>query len=448
MARNNRFAGLTLSNVPALPGLAPQVQAPAVEAPAPVVVAPPAPIVGKTILTGAKAVAEREQALAAKVMGSPLAGKQLFATGTKMMDAGEEKAIQYRKEWEALPTVAEACDSLIATIKAEDRLDYSKVNLNTLHVDRFGVVQGINGGVLLNENAWGQIVSNYSDPKVPTRLRSNLNLWLGSSDKSVTFRTRNPKDGLREGFAVVSNRYQAFDLDTIARVVSDVMPQDAHAEVTYDAPNALGAIEVSLSPTYNVEAGELGVGRLHRVIISISSGDAASTGAKGTAKIKISRIACINCTLVADERFMFERKHSAKGFGDLFREALSKSGEALEVFAGLWREANVTAMLDKASGDPLTTRETFERLVAHGYVHVANVEKRDLVDRLMRAWEAEPGKGAAHINMAITRMAHEGNKWGSVWAMDDLETQAGVLLFQRVHALAPIPTEMREQFAA
>lgn len=395
----------------------------------------------------AATIARDEQTMAREVLGLAMdEGQQFFVNGTKMLSCGEATAMNLRKQYEEEPTVGEAMDKFIGQIKAEDRKDYT-APVKNLWIDKVGVLQGANGGVLLTENGYTQLVNNFRGTgaaDVPVRLRNNVNLWAYKSEKFAMLRTRNPQpNGVRVGYAAVGSRYGACDLDEIAAMVADAMPKDAHATTLYK--DAHGTINVSLAPTYNVE--ELGVGRLHRVIASISSAD------DGTERIRVrykaQRIRCINCTTLMDNRLVFARKHVGDSVKEIFQLALYKAGEAMEIFSAKWREANEKAILDKNDGSALSAEETFKRLVAHGYITVGGIKKPLLVSKLMDAFHAEPGAGAAHINMAITRLAHEGlGSWKSPWIVEDLEEQAGNLLFQSVYVLKALSTEQEEAFAA
>lgn len=421
----------------------------------PPVVASPAPtpapqqelIVGQSVVEAAKEKADSEQAMLRDVLGLAInEGAQFYRNGTKMMASGEARAKALRQQWEEEPVCADAMESMIDLIKAEERQDY-KAKVRDTYLDQRGLLSGVNGGLVLTENSFTQLLNNFRGEgaaDVPPRLRQNFNLWRHKSEKTGLFRTRNPQpDGTRTCYAVVGSRYGVCDLDFVAREVARAMPKDAHATWTYN--DAKGLIEVSLAPTF--DSGEIGVGRLTRIMTTIKSAD------DGTGSIDIGykavRIRCINCTLITDDRLTFKRRHVGQHVSEIFREALAKSGLAMEIFASKWREANMRSIVDKVDGGKLGVEETFKRLVAHGYVHVPHVSKVDLVAKLMHAYEREPGSGAAGINMAITRMAHESaHEWRSVWYVDDLERQAGDLLFQNVFELPRLSDEQVEAFAA
>ena len=418
--------------------------------------ATPAPeaIPGQTILEPAKALADKEQALIREAMGIALDSQQFYANGTKMLACGEATAVAQRRQWEDLPTVTEGTDKFIQIIKDEQRVDH-RIFLNQCHIDRSGVLRGVNGGVLLNDRAWGQLANNFQDDLkrkkkvLPSGLRNNFNLWLPHSHKTGLFRTRYPKDTgsetLRECFAAMGARYGVYDLDQIARDIQKYMPKDSHLETRYDGSR--GVFDVSLAPVYDVEAGEVGVGRAHRILTTISSADDGSESLR--IKFKAVRIRCINCTLISDSKLVFERRHVGEDLGIFFLNALQAAGVAMATFSDLWKEANEKEIVDRGTKEKLPPAETFKRLIAHGYVKVPWVKEPDLLAHLMAAFEKEPGDTAAHINMAISRLAHEGaSEWKSPWYVDDLEEAAGNILFAHVYSLKPLNEEQEAKFAS
>ena len=441
---NNRISGLDLG---------PDPDANAILNPTPIgttpVLAPPRPVAppvaGVDVVQKAKKEAEEEEDLVLKKFGLQL-GSTWFANGTKMLGMGEQRAVALRKEWEAEETVGQACDRLIQVVRDERRVDYV-VPLKTLKLEADGAVSGVNGNIVLNENAWGQLVAR--GPENLGKLRSNINLWAEHAGKKVgMFRTRkrNEETGAAECFAVMGQRYAKLDLDEVAAMAKEEMPRDAHATTFYDGGR--WQIEVSFAAPFEIEAGDIGVGRLHRISAVFSGADNGTQSLR--MKYKAIRIRCINCTLVATEKLVFEHRHVGQTLREFLKEAMQHSAEALEVFGMRWREANQRMIVDTIKGDELTPHEIFTRLVAHGYVSAAGAGgQKKTIELLMNAYEKEPGKTAAHINMAVSRMAHEQvSTWSSPWVMDDLETQAGQLLFNEIYALRPLSEEQEEKLAA
>ena len=423
MSNNSRFNNLSLA-APAVPE--PQLQLRA----------------GVDVNPLAKEIADSEQAAVRSIMGMTIDEQaQWFRNGTKMLACGEATAMGLRQQFDDLPLMRDSLDTFIGLIKAEERKDYI-APLSGVRITDEGLITGINGSLLPTPQGQ-QTLASFGPKTMDSRLRQNVNLWASESPKTVKFRTRNPQeDGKRFHFATVSQKYSVFDADQVAQdLIDGGLPLDARGETKYDGHR--WSFTSELAPTFKVE--ELGVGRVFRVLVKISGADDRSQGLR--AEFQAKRIKCINCTTMTDKRLVFKRKHMGEIRG-LFAQSMGAVETAMQEFSNLWAEANTEALVDKATGDGLSAEETFKRLIAHGYVSVPHVKKADLLSKLMGAFEEEPGSSSASIHNAITRLAHEGaSGWASPWYMDDLEEQAGKLLFQRVLTLPGMTDQQAGLFA-
>lgn len=366
--------------------------------------------------------------------------KTFYAHGTEMIQGGKEVAMKGRADWDKLPLIEDGCDKLIERIKSEERVDMV-TKVNSLSVDSLGLVRGAPIGLLMEPVGWSQLAKLGPDD-MDTRLKSNLNAWMRTSTKETKLRTRNPKSNLRQCFAAVGKGYSSFDWDQLAQVIKTVSyPGDARADVKYDGSRA--SFEVVLHNPYNIN--ELGVGRLFRVAIVISSADNGTEGYR--IKYKAIRIACINCTLINDESLIFRTTHRGNKVREVVETALRSSSNALDNFAAKWGEAYTKQYHDKYDGTPLGAEETFKRLIATKKIVVPHMTREDLLENLMSAWNLEPGDTVAHVNSAITRMAHDAApSWKSPWYQEDLEDTAGELLYQKNYVLEPIDDEKRDEW--
>src|SRR5258708_2171089 len=68
---------------------------------------------------------------------------------------------------------------------------------------------------------------------------------------------------------------------------------------------------------------------------------------------------------------------------------------------------------------------------ANRAVYVPSFSSDDMVERLQRAWDVEPGYSKTAIVNAVTRAAHT-EEWKSWTTSEDLERAAGELLYARV----------------
>jgi len=401
-------------------------------------------IPGVDINPNAVNLANQEYELVQNFLNNKNLNKSWFAHGTKMLDMGEQKAMEGRTQWENLPMVEEASDKLIERIKAENRYDIV-TKIKELSVDGMGVLRGApgGGGLIMEPVGWNQLAKLGPDA-MDSRLRSNLNSWMKDCTKETKLRTRNPDatTNMKQCFAAVGKNYQAFDWDQLAAVTKATQyPSDARADVKYDGSRA--TFEVVLHNPYEVD--ELGVGRLFRVAIIISSADNGTEGYR--IKYKAVRIACINCTLVSDENLVFRTTHRGNKIQDVVEAAIRASSTALDSFASRWSDAYTKQYHDRYDGTPLGAEETFKRLIAAKKIVVPHLNRDDLLSYLMTAWNKEPGDTVAHVNAAITRMAHESApSWKSPWYQEDLEEAAGELLYQKNYVIEPIDEEKRDEW--
>jgi hypothetical protein len=277
-----------------------------------------------------------------------------------------------------------------------------------------------------------------------SRARTNLNTWMSGSKKEVRLRTRHPDvvTNMKQVYATVGRNYTAFDWDQLAQVIKTTQyPDDARANIMYDGSRA--SFEVVLHNPYTVD--EVGVGRLFRVAIVISSADNGTEGYR--IKYKAVRIACINCTLIADENLIFRTTHRGNKVQEVVEKAIQHSSRALDSFAAKWSSAYEKQYHDRYDGTPLSAEEVFKRLIASRKISVPHLEKDELLKTLMDAWNREPGDTVAHVNNAITNMAHNAtSSWKSPWYQEDLEEDAGTLLYAKNYVLDRIDEEKREEW--
>lgn len=401
-------------------------------------------IPGVDINSQAALLANEEYQLVQKFLNKEDLAHTFFAHGTEMIQAGKEKAMAGRSDWDKLPFVGDACDKLIERIKNEVRQD-SIVKLKHLLIDHVGIMRhSLGGNYIVEPVAWNQL-SKFAPDEMDNRLRSNLNSWIGKSEKTVKLRTRNPdqKTGIRQCFAAVGKSYNSFDWDQLALVIKNTAyPSDARANVLYDGSRA--TFEVTLHNPYDIQ--EVAVGRAFRVAVIISSADNGTEGYR--IKFKAVRIACINCTLIADENVIFRTTHRGNKFQEVVEQAIRQSSHAMDSFAERWSAAYTKMYHDRYDGTPLGAEETFKRLIAAKKIVVPHMNRDELLAELMEAWNKEPGDTVAHVNAAITRMAHESaESWKSPWYQEDLEDTAGELLYQKNYVLEQIDPEKREEWS-
>jgi hypothetical protein len=422
-------------------------------APAPVVAPLPAPdpeTPGVTVRPLARGIAEQEQALAA-VVGVALPAAY-FALGTVMLPgaAGEGKAVRKVRAWEKRPEAAPALLALGDAVRAEDRRN-DTVPVSDFRLDAEGYLGRGKGRLALTAGSWGQIRARCpegADGEPVVDAPHNLNAWLGHASfkgHEAVFRSR--KVGAvpeRELYAVVGKRYRPFDLDQVCAVLAACLPAGARMVHRYESP-ARWRLDISLAPTFDVP-GEIGVGRLHRFGLRVGGSD---TGA-GSAwwQDYAERILCVNCTILGAEGAKQSYRHIGASTEELqaaVAEALGKASERMAEFAALWGRAANTRYTDGKTGEPLPAREAVRRLIASGLLKAPGKAKA-LDEALAGALAVEPGDSVAAVNRAVTRLAHEGTWSASSWAQEELEEQAGQLLYSRAVALPAYSDEWRVKF--
>ncbi|MCC7536917.1 MAG: hypothetical protein IT379_11920 [Deltaproteobacteria bacterium] len=296
------------------------------------------------------------------------------------------------------------------------------------------MLRGDDLAVVLEPAAWRHL-EGYAPNGV---VRGNVNAWLGRAENEVRLRTRHPFAGLRSGYAITSLAYTPLDVDDVARYAVQYLPDDARGVTRYDGRHAV--IEASMGSPFT--ADEAGVGMLHRIITEITSAD--DTSHSLMIRYKAVRVACVNCTLITTSKLVFSHRHRTPELPGLLEAALAHASDAMNVFSEAWRNANRDTYRLEHGFDE---REVFRRLVAHGHLRVVGEAPAALVEQLLGAWQREPGDTIAAVNRAITRAAND-TAWTSPWAQDELETQAGRLLFGKLRELPPLMREQEEALAA
>jgi hypothetical protein len=275
----------------------------------------------------------------------------------------------------------------------------------------------------------------------PTELRAvNLNHWLSNATqrqtlsaiakkatpkaKQMTLRTR--IRGTRpEVYAVTGPKYAPFNVDRVLHEAAAGIGGDARGSITYDGYRmSLDALFHSNIAPENAVAGEFFKG-----CVRISAADDGS----GSVKIKLGlwRNLCRNLIIVDfDTVLIGSRRHvGATTIESDVRELMSSASDRIALVVAKWSEANTEDVL--ARYDLQNVDEVFRGLVVNDCVRAVGVTDDDMVARLHTAWEREPGYSKTSILNAITRAAHE-STWSSWADQEELESQAGELLYQQV----------------
>jgi hypothetical protein len=335
-----------------------------------------------------------------------------------------------------LPPLATACDTLASRIRAERRTTLT-ARLADCRIDATGKLDRGKGGIALLDQAWVGLCQR-APSDVPPALRGNVNAWIArKGDADAHLRILRPEGREPAAFAVVSDRYQPFDGDEAAALIKRTLPAECRGSVRYQGDGGRWQVEAQLARPVNAP----GVNRedeIHSIGIRFRGADNGTGSVQWDAKA--IRWLCANGIKIADTALLGRVRHV--GSRERFTEGLIAATVAAEraaaSFATRWGNANAQRFTCADSGEALTAEEAIRRLVSHGSLHVPHA--RDLEEQILKAWEAERGDSVASVINAATRTAHTG-EWRSPWYQDDLEDQAGELLYQPVYTLAPVAAE-------
>ena len=366
-----------------------------------------------------------------------ITGRNLSERFTRSSNFDTDKNLHegQRKQFEAMPDLADACEQLACNVEAEKRRD-DVIMLKELRVDTLGaliapqraeIIPGVSRLEMM-EQSWAQLVNRA--PRRMGRLKNNVNAWLRDSDGIAVARTMEAPSGrARNCFAMVSERYQPHDADRVAREVARAMPVECKGEVKYKGDGGRYEIEAVLARPFEVK------GDLHRVIIGVRSSDDGTMSQQ--IWFKAWRLKCLNGMFIADKQLLRSIRHTGevRQLRDQFAQGLVMARQAIESFQAHWSKAQDERFVDSQSGANLTALETLRRLVGRGDINVPHVRPADLLETFQNAWEIEPGSDrVGDVLNAVTRAAHT-TTWKSAWTTESLEEMAGQLLYSRSRAL-------------
>ena len=376
----------------------------------------------------------------------------VFEIGTVVNSTGVENFRRSRTEWEAMPSLPELARSFTDRITAERRED-KLVEATSLKLLPNGRITRDNaGGLLVSERAMDGLATHVTPggasylKQCPPDLRAtNLNHWLTQAEqvdaraskkaghtvtkpKQLTLRTRARKGANgadREVFSVVGPKYAAFDVDRVAREAAAGIGGDARGVITYDG------YKMTLDAMFhsNVRPEHAVAGEFFKGTVRVQAADDGTGSVR--CKLGLWRNLCRNLIIVDfDTVLVGSRKHvGAQTIQADIAELMSQASERIALVVGKWGEASTENVLQRY--DLTDVDEVFRGLVLNDCVTAPGVKPEELVKRLHEAWEREPGYSKTSILNAITRAAHE-QTWTSWADTEELESQAGELLYQKV----------------
>jgi hypothetical protein len=433
-----------------------------------------APDVINGVSTEGKRRAEEDEA-AAVAAGWSLA-PPVYAIGSSVNSTGVANFRASRQEHDDKPSVAEACMTLIDLVEKEDRKDLV-VKVPTLSMLVDGRITRGGGPLVVSERAITGVGTHITPGgasylrSCPPELRSiNFNHWSKEGwredtrataqafetweesgrrgpqpgpvmvEKEVTLRTRlNHSSNKREAWSFVGPKYGAHDIDAIAEQVmnSEAIPGDAKCDIVYDGYKA--RIDVLFHT--DIQPEKAVAGEIFKAGIMLKTAD------DGSGSIQISaqmfRNLCLNLIIIDHAKELVTRRRhigANMGIAESVAEGIATAMSKVQHFADKWSEATLENVLERYGVHDVEA--VLRGLVYNKVVHVSGVKPNEMYDRLLRAYQAEPGYGKDAIVNAVTRCAHS-ETWSRWTDVEDLERKGGELLFAKVWNVA-IPEDERE----
>lgn len=432
---------------------------------APVLTVVPAARVEGGVCADGKARAEADQA-DAEAAGWSLK-PPVYAIGSRVNSTGVANFRASRQEHDDKASVGEACGKLIDLIKAEDRKDLV-VKVPTLKMHDDGRISRGGGPLAVSERAITGVGTHitpggagYLRACEPDLRAINFNRWaakgwredsratekaieawqeggeVGSQpgpvmkEKEVTLRTRlNHASNKREAWSFVGPKYGAHDVDAIAEQVmaSGAIPADAKCDITYDGYR----MRMNVLFHTDIQPEKAVAGEIFKAGIMLKTADDGSGSIQISAQV--FRNLCLNLIIIDHAKeLVTRRKHYGTGIVADVEAGIATAMGKVKVFADKWSEATLENVLEKYGAHDVDA--VMRGLVFNKVVHVSGVKPDDMFERLMRAYQAEPGYGKTAIVNAVTRAAHS-ETWGSWSDVEDLERKGGELLFAKVWNVA------------
>lgn len=389
----------------------------------------------------------------------------VYAAGTRVNEIGVRNAESSRKEYDALPTVQNACASLVHTIGREERRDLVLERLANVRMTAAGNLKmNTEAGMRISEQAFSGFLSRTGIEghsylaKCPSALRAvNVNHWMEEMNRSerareidatasrekfkptdVKFRTRLNGDE-RHIFATVSGSYGSFDADKIAAAISLAAPTDARGSIVYDGTRT----KFENLFHSNIVPAEYVAGEFFKAGVLVRTDDTGGGSCRVSAVVWQNL--CLNLIILDEcEQKIASIRHigSVEAMADKFRAAFAEALKSIEGFRTKWGYAldeDVQVEHDHAGSDvaDLSISKVlpglFNGIIERELVPVRG-QRKQVVGDLVRMFEkdnsaARAGKDyvsrAAVVN-AFTRYAHEVN--ADPFAQDEIERGAGGLL--------------------
>jgi hypothetical protein len=351
-----------------------------------------------------------------------------YALGEPVNRMGVENLSRSRMDFEERPLLDVVVGAARDVIAAEERRDHevSMADLRMMPDGRlFSETAAVNsdlGGLgvpltswtfeaLCNRGAFPAFSSGYLS-QCDEQLRAvNANHHLPKcvtpKGEPIALRVRTRKAGdKREAFSLTSQIYRTYDADRVLGLVSKLAQRGARAAFSYDGSRW----ELRIYLHTDIKPEKAVAGEIFKACVIVWGSDDGKHALHFGAAVE--RNLCKNVFII-EEATAAESwtTHIRKDLDQVVEQLLGKALGAIDGFAEKWNAAAEDRIMEGIYGS-YEVRHVFEQLVRAGLVSIPGVKREEMVDRLVRAWEKEPGWTRSDLANAVTRAAHE-EMWGS-----------------------------------
>lgn len=347
----------------------------------------------------------------------------IYAPGTRVLEAGDERFRLERQRIENLPRFDDAARAVIERVRAENREDIPLHN-HEFRMSDSGTILTANAELALERPAFSQLATmmgfgsgaRYLATRSPDQRAMNVNRELKRADREVVLRTRLQND-TRRVYAVVTPTYAPVDVDTVLETtINTGALNGANAEIAYDGDGVKATAIWAPDEIVDLAAGDV-----------FKAGVRISTDDTGRGRIRISgvlwRNLCLNLIIIDEaESVTLSAVHRGDPrrvldkIGDGIREAKSRVSD----FLSAWGKARETELDARALLRSWVEKRRLK-------LPSRSQEERDRsVEALLNQWQMEPSDTLAGAVNAVTRSAH-----ADPWPMDireHLERRAAELV--------------------
>lgn len=371
----------------------------------------------------------------------------LYMFGTPLAQSGKDGYQFSRLAFDKRDFADVVAEQAYAAVRGQERVEKPVTLCNLSMIPNTGKITRGGGAMPCSQLAIGQLVrlagalggaGSYL-ASCPTELRAtNFNFWMSTQKaldteavlRTMLEKTRESGEIVRGCYGVVGTRYKVYDADQVIKSFMQFAPPESKGEFKMEGPRWKFTIHFHSA----FQADDLAVGDIFRGVVWVEGRDDGSGSIK--VGVGVERARCVNLTTIWAKQIKGVR-HTAREIATKLEALMKQALKAIEGFSSKWAEASKDSIISGVY-EGVEPKYIFEKLVEKRLVHATGCNSEDLVERLVHAWNMEPGYTRADISNAITRAAHT-ETWKSAWTCEELEEQGGELLYNYVHLSPPAP---------